>query len=201
MKKISTVGMTRLEWLKQRRKGIGGSDAAALVLQDYEYQTPYGLWLDKTGAVPVNETSSLQCRVGTYLEPFVAELFTEATGLKVRRLNAMLWNETYPFMFADIDRRIEGRDEGLECKTTSAFNDKYFKYDEDIPPEFGRYYVQMQHYMAVTGWKKWHLAVLIGNHRFRHYECKRNEEDIAEIIRKESEFWDLVRTNTNIWEN
>ena len=124
MKEISTVGMTRMEWLKQRRNGIGGSDAAAIMLDNYKYQTPYGLWLDKTGAVPISETSSLQCRVGTYLEPFVAELFTEATGLKVRRLNAMLWNDIYPFMFADIDRRIEGREEGLECKTTST-SDKH----------------------------------------------------------------------------
>ena len=197
MKKISTVGMTRMEWLKQRRNGIGGSDAAAIMLEDYKYQTPYGLWLDKTGAVPITETSSLKCRMGTYLEPFVAELFTEATGLRVRRLNAMLFNDTYPFMFADIDRRIEGREEGLECKTTSAFNQNCF--DDEV--YFPHYYVQMQHYMAVTGWKKWHLAVLIGNHKFMHYECERNEEDIAEIIRKESEFWDLVRTRTNIWKD
>ena len=85
----------------------------------------------------------------------------------------------------------------MECKTTSTFNQNCFDDEVYLP----HYYVQMQHYMAVTGWKKWHLAVLIGNHKFIHYECERNEEDIAEIFRKESEFWDLVRTRTNIWKD
>jgi len=39
---------TRQEWLQERRKGIGGSDAAA-VLGLSKWKTPYALWLKKTG--------------------------------------------------------------------------------------------------------------------------------------------------------
>ena len=43
--------LTHEEWLEERRKSIGGSDAAALVGMN-PYVTPYTLWADKTGRLP-----------------------------------------------------------------------------------------------------------------------------------------------------
>lgn len=191
---ISTVGMSRADWLRARQNGIGGSDAPALVLpyDVYKWHRPADVYNSKVSEP--DELSPLACRVGSYLEPFVAGLFTEATGFKVHKLNRILISPEHPFMFANIDRKLCGENIGLEIKTTEVYNDR--KFTEDEYPY--HYYVQMQHYMAVTGWDKWYLAALIGNKRFVWYEVPRNDEDIAQIIETESKFWNdiVVPRNT-----
>ena len=51
---------------------------------------------------------------------------------------------------------------GLECKTASEYLKKEWK-DEEIPVA---YLLQCQHYMAVTGYEAWWIAVLIGGNKF-----------------------------------
>ena len=48
LKKISTKGMSREEWLERRRKTIGGSDAAGIVGLS-KWASPFSVWADKTG--------------------------------------------------------------------------------------------------------------------------------------------------------
>lgn len=63
MKKISTVGMTRMEWLEQRRNGIGGSDAAVIVGLN-PYRSRLELYADKLGLMPEREDSEACGSVG-----------------------------------------------------------------------------------------------------------------------------------------
>lgn len=218
MNGLSTVGMTRAEWLEARRSGIGGSDAAKIVLtpEQYKYADPGALYLDKIGEGPEDEPS-LAARHGTWCEEFVAQLFTEATGLEVRRVRKMMRSADHPFMIADIDRKIVGRREGLECKTVGEFAAR-MKVDDpetgeakwmdkfvegDMEATFSRvphWYCQVQHYMAVTGWEMWHVGVLIGNRRFLKYEVPRDQPWIDEMIPREEQFWNHVERRENIWE-
>ena len=48
---IPTRSMSRPEWLEQRRKTVGGSDAAAIVGLS-QYASAYTVWADKTGRLP-----------------------------------------------------------------------------------------------------------------------------------------------------
>lgn len=155
IKKIPTANMSQDDWLEQRRKTIGGSDAASLCGLN-SYSSPYSVWADKMGLLPKKEPNEAM-RLGTDLEQYVAERFTESTGKKVRRDRHIIINSDYPFAHANVDRVIIGEDAGLECKTTSVMNLKRFKNGE-YPDN---YYVQCMHYMMVTGKKKWYLAVLI----------------------------------------
>ncbi|MBQ6599978.1 MAG: YqaJ viral recombinase family protein [Lentisphaeria bacterium] len=174
---------TRDDWLKFRADYIGGSDAAAVVGLNPNVSA-FSLWSEKTGQTPAFE-GNLATRTGTFLEPFVAELFEEQTGKKIRRENASLINSDYPWAVADVDRLVIGEDAGLEIKTTSALSTKKFKNGE-FPPKF---YVQCVHYLAVTGKKKWYLAVLIGNFDFRIYEINRDEDEIKALMEAECAFW------------
>ena len=155
IKQVSTKGMSREDWLAQRRKTIGGSDAAAIVGLS-RYSTPYTIFMDKTGRLP-DKPDTEAMRLGRDLEDYVAKRWQEATGKKVRRLQAMLYNPLYPFAHADVDRMVIGEDAGLECKTTSTLDVKQFNGVEF--PE--KYYAQCVHYLAVTGVKRWYLAVLV----------------------------------------
>lgn len=56
---------SREEWLEDRRRSIGGSDAAALVGMN-PCVTPYMLWADKTGKLPPKMTTRLCGKAGTW---------------------------------------------------------------------------------------------------------------------------------------
>jgi predicted phage-related endonuclease len=82
-----------------------------------------------------------------------------------------------------------GEDAGLECKTASALTKT--KYDKgDIPIQ---YYLQCVHYMAVTGKKKWYIAVLVMGKGFYHFEVNRDENEIELLIDGEEVFWNYVK--------
>lgn len=187
---ISTKGMSHEEWLNYRQKTIGGSDAAAIAGLS-EYSSPYSVWAQKMGKLPpVPDNEAM--RQGRDLEEYVARRWTEATGKKVRRRNAILYNPQYPFAHANIDFWVVGENAGLECKTTSILNLKRFK-NGDFPPN---YYCQCMHYMAVTGAERWYLAVLVLNQGFYEYTIERDEDEIAELMRLETEFAELMEKGT-----
>lgn len=188
--KVSTVGMSREEWLERRTHTIGGSDAAAIIGLN-KWSSPYSVWADKLCKLPPKEDNEAM-RLGRDLEDYVAKRFTEAVGKKVRRENAMLYNPDYPFAHADVDRMVIGEDAGLECKTTSVLNLKQFKGGE-YP---AHYYVQCVHYLAVTGCQRWYLGVLVLGQGFYHYVIERDEAEIEALMSSEAEFWKLVESRT-----
>lgn len=187
LKFVSTVKMPHEEWLARRKNSIGGSDAAAVVGLN-PYSSPYALWAEKTGKVP-GFGGNIATEVGTYLEEFIAQKFAAETGKKVRRCNNIIYNPDYPFAHVNIDRDVVGEDAGLECKSTSELNLKKF-----IGGEFpANYYVQCVHSLAVTGKKRWYLAVLIGNKEFKWFTIERDEGEIAALMAAEAEFWEYVK--------
>lgn len=177
------------EWKALRSKYIGGSDAAAVVGLN-PYASAFSLWAEKTGKIPGFE-GNLATEVGTYLEEFVAQKFAQETGKKVRKCNQSFLNSQYPFAIANIDREIVGEDAGLEIKTTDTLNLTKFKGGE-YP---ANYYVQMMHYMAMTGKQRWYLAVLIGNKEFKWFILERDEAEIEALMTAEAEFWEHVKKN------
>jgi putative phage-type endonuclease len=179
-----TLDMPREEWLEIRKKGIGGSDSAAIVGLD-RYRSPFDVYADKLGLKPEIEDNEAM-RQGRDLEDYVAQRFMEATGKKVRRRNAILQHPEHTFMTANIDRWVVGENAGLECKTTSVLNRAKFSQGE-FPPN---YYVQCVHYMAVTGAERWYLAVLVLNKAFHVFTIERDEAEIEALIEAEKDFWE-----------
>ena len=188
IKKIRTK--SRDEWLELRSKYIGGSDAAAVIGLN-PWVSAYSLWAEKTGKTH-SFCGNLATEVGTYLEEFVAQKFSSETGKRVRRVNQSILNSKYPWAIANIDREIVGEDAGLEIKTTSELNLKKFNNGE-YPAQ---YYCQCVHYMAVTGKKRWYLAVLIGNREFKIFTIERDDAEIDALMTAESDFWEHVKHNT-----
>ena len=184
MKKIvSTLNMEKQEGLNYRKQGIGGSDAGAVCGLN-PYKTAMEVYQDKV-SLETEEFDNEAMRQGRDFEDYVARRFTEVTGKKVRRANAMFCHETYPFMRADVDRMVVGEKAGLECKTASPFlADKW--QDGQVPIH---YYIQCLHYMTVCDVDAWYIAVLIFGREFKYYRMERDEEMIADLIRIEQDFW------------
>lgn len=174
----------RQQWLELRRRGIGGSDAATVVGLN-PWSSRLSLYADKLGLLP-ERLDNEALRQGRDLEDYVAKRWEEATGKKVQRVNFILMNEQYPWAFANIDRRVVGEKALLECKTTSVYNKADFESGE-VPPT---YLVQCYHYLAVTGYDRAYLAVLVLNKGFYHYTIERDDKEIAALMRAEQTFWD-----------
>lgn len=185
----------RAEWLKQRSKGLGGSDAGA-VMGLNPYKSAYTLWAEKTGLassyVPENEA----IRLGNDLEEYVAKRFAERENKRIKRSSYCYQSKEFPFMRANVDRLIVGENSALECKTANPFKDGDYS-SNIIPPS---YYCQCLHYMVVCGFDRMYLAVLVFQKGFYTYVIDRGNEaveaDIRALIKAESEFWKLVEDGT-----
>ncbi|MEN2765802.1 YqaJ viral recombinase family protein [Ornithinibacillus xuwenensis] len=180
----STVEMSHQEWLQERTKGIGGSDAS-IILGLNKWKTPFELWLEKTGQSIVEDSAREAAYFGNILEDMVAKEFEIRSGKKVRRNNFMLQHPEHPFIMANIDRKVVGENAILECKTASVYLAKDWE-SEEIPDS---YLVQVQHYLGVTGYNKAYIAVLIGGQRFIWKEIERDDELIKMIFDAEIHFW------------
>lgn len=183
--------MNKLNWLQERQKGIGGSDVGA-ILGINKWKTPFEVYLEKTEPITEVKEQSEAAYWGDQFEEVVAKEFERRTGKKVRRDRRHFKHKKYPFIVANIDRRVVGESAVLECKTANQFLSKEWE-DEEIPAS---YLVQVQHYLEVTGAKKGYIAVLIGGQKFIWKEVERDEELIRMIIDAEKEFWKLVENKT-----
>lgn len=178
-----TKDMPKTEWLKHRQAGIGGSDASCIAGLN-PWKSEIQLYMDKKEENP-QEQKSLRMELGNRLEGLVAELFTEATGLKVRNVNGILKNDKYPFALANIDRAIVGEKAFLECKTTNSYALK--EWEEGVP---AHYEIQCLHYMAITGATHCYIAALIGNSDFIWHKIERDQETIDYLMQIEKDFWE-----------
>lgn len=186
----STKGMTREDWLEVRRQGIGGSDASAVCGMN-PWVSPTQVWLEKTGRVDgpdLSENESVYW--GTQLENVVAQEFAKRTGAWVQRHQAVIVHPVNPWMIGTVDRLIRPqRGSGewgvLECKTSNAFSADQWA-DDEIPEH---YVVQLQHYLAITGFTYGYVAVLVGGNRYRHWQIHRDQELIDYLIEIERRFW------------
>ena len=173
------------EWLQARIQGIGGSDAGAF-MGVLTFKGAFGVWADKKGYGEAGEDNEAM-RQGRDLEGYVAWRFSKKTGLTVRREYGMMRSRNHPFMQANIDRRIKGERAGLECKTSRDIYMKRYRNGE-FPME---YYCQCLHYMAVTGWDAWYLAVLVYGTDLLIFKICREEaqDDINQLVEAEEAFW------------
>ena len=184
MKKlISTLHIDKESWLQYRKQGIGGSDAGAVCGLN-PYRTAIQVYYDKTSDA-TEDIDNEAMRQGRELEEYVAKRFCEASGKRVRRANAMFYDEKNPFMLADVDRMIVGENAGLECKTASPYSEEKWR-DDKIPLS---YQLQCYHYMSVCNADAWYIAVLIYGRDFKYYRIERDDEVIENLIRIEKEFW------------
>ena len=184
MKKlVSTLNLDKKSWLRYRKRGIGGSDAGAVCGLN-PYHTAIQVYYDKTSD-EIEEIDNEAMRQGREFEDYVAGRFCEASGKKVRRANAMYYDEKNPFMLADVDRMVVGENAGLECKTASPYMAEKWE-DGKIPLS---YQIQCHHYMSVCNTDAWYIAVLIYGKEFKYYRIERDEQVIADLIRIEKEFW------------
>ena len=187
---VNTEGMSNEEWLKWRKKGLGGSDIAA-ILGISKWSSAIDIWLQKTNQ-KFDETIENEAMTwGKILEPVIREQFKQRTGKKVVEVHSILQNEEYRFMLADLDGLTEdenGAPAILEIKCVSEY--KRSEWDNDQIPYY--YMTKVMHYLAVTGLDTAYLVALVGCNSMIIREVKADQEMIAMLVACEKNFWDKV---------
>ncbi|PED34781.1 hypothetical protein COJ37_30290 [Bacillus cereus] len=184
---VATTSISKIEWLKWRKSGIGGSDIGAIVGIS-KYKSPIGVYLEKTGSAPDAKIESEAAYWGTVMEDIIAREFVKRTEMKVRRRNAILQHPEYEWALANVDRIIINKERGngiLEIKTASEYLKKEWESDE-IPEQ---YIVQIQWYFFVTGLQWGYFAALVGGNKFVIKEIERDDELIGYLVDIAKDFW------------
>ncbi|MBE5954969.1 MAG: endonuclease [Lachnospiraceae bacterium] len=181
---MSTVGTSKQDWLRKRKTGLTGTDCSCIVNMN-PYRSAYDVFLDKTTDA-IKEEDNEAMRQGRDLEEYVAKRFEEETGFKLRRANAIYYNEEHPVLLADFDRLIVGQKAGVECKTVSPFSADKWK-DGRTPTH---YILQTLHYLAVSDYDCWYIAALIFGTGFVIRKIERDQELIDHLITIEERFWE-----------
>jgi putative phage-type endonuclease len=175
----------REQWLAARRTGLGGSDAASVAGFNKRWSSAREVYLDKLGLLP-EKRQTTQMRMGIMLEPTIAQIFTEDTGIAVRRCG-LLRSKERPWQMVSVDR-LTADGGGLECKNTSVYREEEWGDDDDpLIPDAAE--LQAWHCMAVTGRSHWWVIGLIGGNNPVIRRVERNQAAIDALTKMEHDFW------------
>ena len=191
---VDTTDLPRDDWLNYRRRGIGGSDVAA-ILGVSPFRTARDIYYDKIGVVAIDpdESNWVQLEMGNLLEDLVAQIFQKKTGYRVFKIHKMFYHVKYQFMLADVDYFVElpdGTIALLEIKTTNYnAKDNWWLDGREIVPIY--YELQGRHYMAVMDYDRVFFCCLYGNTEDEVIirEIKRDKAYEEELIYLEEAFW------------
>lgn len=199
---------SRGEWLKERRKGIGASDAAAIVNLS-PYMSNLALWEIKTGRRQQEDIGNKPyVQFGIKAEEHIRALFAlensqYQVGYEEFRIVA---NVDYPFVIATLDGWLtedNGRMGVWECKTTEIMRpNQWQEWDNRIPDN---YYIQVLHQLLATGYD---FAILTARIRYtdknskkvsitRDYTIERALvlDDAEYLLKEEIKFWESVKND------
>jgi putative phage-type endonuclease len=178
--------MEKALWLEERRKGIGGSDVAA-ILGLSPWKSAYQVYREKRKEVEDfqgNEATDW----GKRMEPAIRQWYSDQTGRSVRLPDKIMYSDKYPFMLASLDGFTDcGR--VVEIKTARSGKGWGEPGTNEIPDYYA---VQCHHYMAVTGFEVTDLPVSIGGGSPALYELPADKEIQEMIIEAEAAFWQRV---------
>lgn len=195
------------EWHKERKKGIGGSEAAAIIGLN-PYMTNQELWEYKVGLKTPEDIGDKPCvKYGKEAEAPLRELFK----LDYPRYEVLyedydlVRNKEHPFILATLDGRLIEKETGrrgiLEIKTTEILRSmQKEKWNNGIPDN---YYIQVLWQLLATGYD---FAVLKAQLKYqwqgdevrtesKHYFIERADKaaDIEYLEEAAVRFWDQVQ--------
>ena len=177
------------DWYNQRRQGIGGSDAAA-VLGYSRWHSAYDVWRSKIADVADADNEST--RRGTRREPELVREYCNLTGTTVYKAPHLI-HPDYNYVCANLDGIIPG-ERVIEAKTSRRRDGWGEPGSEDIPID---YYLQTQHYMLIAVALDLipatnplcDIFVSIAGEAIQCYTIAGNKDLWAAMLTKYADFW------------
>lgn len=175
------------EWLLERKKGIGSSDAQHL-LETGKYGCRRFLEIEKSGIYDLPELESTAAERGKFFEPIVASLIEEKTGRKLQTVEAKSL-EKYPHIRGNADR-IAG-ETLIEIKTA---NSHVFRDVKRNGPSEG-YISQVRWLMMVYGLNRGELWYYWPDgHELLSFTVERDEAWETNARHKAGNIWQVIES-------
>lgn len=181
----------RERWLRWRKDGIGGTDAAMILGEGYKGKGPLDVYIEKTSdAIREPEPDSDEALIlerGRVLEPAAAARYERETGRLLRPIDPATHRD-FDFIRGSADRRvIDWEREGIaELKTAAAPVFQRMKLD-GLPK---RYWIQLQHYLEVYDVDFGTFGVLQPDSwKFLRFDVQRDREFGALLVERLVAFW------------
>lgn len=180
-----------------RRKGIGGSDIAA-ILNLNPYKSAFEVYLEKVEGYRQDLSTNQNVQRGIKYENEVARRYQERTSKEVLA-SGQCNHAIYPFLIANPDGLIKDEMKGVEFKTVgrhAAIN--WGSEESKLIPEY--YFLQIHHYMLVLDYMEWDVAALfadtdelwnegVNNYELRIYTFHRDKRIDDIILEHAINFW------------
>ena len=203
------IPRTHEEWLQERKKGLGASDAGTIIGVN-KWKSNVELWQEKIGLrEPEDISYKSYVQYGHDAEPHLRALFAlDHPELRVTYESPykMIFSDELPFIFATPDGELEelatGRKGGLEVKTTEIMNPRqWLEWKGRIPDQ---YFAQVCHQFLATGWDfifllaqiKWTNREGEKLKMIKEYPIERRDvlDSIEYLKPMEIDFWHHVKT-------
>lgn len=177
--------MDQAKWLEERRKGIGGSDIAAIMGLS-PFRTAYQVYQEKRREVEdFQGTATMDW--GKRMEPAIRQWYSDTTGRSVR-LPEIMQHSKHPFMLATLDGFTDDP-RGVEIKTARSGKGWGEPGTNEIPDYYA---LQVHHYMIITGFPVFDVPVSIGGSSPVLYEVPADKEIQEMILDAAANFWQRV---------
>lgn len=186
------------KWKNKRLKGIGGSDASA-ILGLNPYMSNVDLWKIKTGRKQQEDISNKEVvKYGVAMEPLLIDMFRiNNPQYEVNHKDYDIrYHNKYDFLFGSLDGFLIDKESNkngvLEIKTYQGNN--WEKWKDKIPDN---YFCQVLHYLLCTGWDFAIVFALLKGENFMSLKTfKINKDNVKDeldyLLKKELEFWEYV---------
>jgi len=181
----------RESFLAERKQGVGGSDVSSVFSLGYGCRLR--LWFDKTGTpADYPDKQSGPMRLGSFLEPLIAEIYQERTGRTVNE-EPLRVHPRIPEMIVHIDRTVKASERPtLGVAEFKAFGRGMFaKAKRDgLPID---YVLQVQSGLAIFE-RTWGCYVLLNrdNGDLVWFDVERDGQVTAMIEAEVPVFWQSV---------
>ena len=187
-------------WLEARRKTLNASELGALFRRNGRplegtFASEYSIWWGKQpGASPQADNQMMIC--GRHIERAIGGIYAELYRAALTDLGrcTTVQHPDHPWLSATVDFVITDSADGrglLEAKNVDLSKADLWEADRRAPDG---YRVQAQVQIACTGLDWVDLVALIGGNRPVRVRVWRDDAFIAKIIRRGSEFMELVRS-------
>jgi len=175
-------GLTK-EQLASRHLYLGASEIAAVVGLN-PWRSAHDIWLQKLGLA--DDTSSVQSRVGTLVEPVIQQLYCEDMKCEVGHFGSMV-HPKHSWLSATPDFEVFGAPRVGEIKMVGWRMAHHWTSEEDGVPDYYRTQGEIQ--MEVFDAEHCDFAALLGGTDFRIYRIARDREMAGMLIDIGAKFW------------
>jgi len=182
-------------WLEMRKADVTSTESSALFGMS-PYVTRFELWHRKKSGDDVDFQTNPRIRWGNRLEAAIAYGIAEERGWTISPLKeymrdpAARMGSSFDFVITSL-----GEPAHLEIKNVDylAFRDGWVDEGDGFGIQAPEHIeMQVQHQMAVSGFKRAFIGAFIGGNRFEIIERQRDDEVIAAIRHRVAEFWRTV---------